>query len=175
MNQIEFNMTFARLCGNYNKDPDNQENKAVVFFNRFAKIHITNFNNAIDIVMEERDYFPTIAHISKALKKSYENIEKEYPDCRACNNSAMVSMILAYKHINGPDGQQVLRIDEKHFWSLKKKIELRHNGNGKKYYDYSFACRCERGMDYFNKGGEDGYQLSPDEYKELLEETIIIE
>ena len=117
MNQIEFNSAFERLCGNYNKKPEDAEAKGVAFYKRFGNYSINVFEKAIHNVMDKEKFFPTISHIITALNVSKKSVnEREYPHCTVCNNNVggFVSMILGYKYKDGKD-----RIVEKHRWSLE--------------------------------------------------------
>jgi hypothetical protein len=175
MTDNEFNGLFDRMVRNWSSetsfwDDELRENKREDFWKRFRYIRQTVFEKAvIDIIEAERkkDAFPTEGEVRRYVKLNDTTI-KEYPKCLACNTSGTVSMILAFNL--DEDGART--IAEKHYWTVGKKAELyRDNPNNHRYYDYAFTCRCDKGWAVHNGWDRKAYQLSHDEYNELLEEA----
>lgn len=168
MNEMQLNIPFNRLCRNYDKKIDSMSEKKADFLKAFRNVDIRDFEFAVNTLIsdtERFDRFPTIAQVYKYIKKEQKVAsEKDYSECKACENSphGLLSIILGYKFVNGKD-----TVVERHFWSLEKKIELRKRDNGIRYYDYSFACRCPKGIDFYNARGESPPLITPEEFEEL--------
>lgn len=169
----EFDGLFNRMVRNWSSETsfwaeEFKEGKREDFWKKFKYIRQAVFEKAVlDIIDAERkkDVFPTEGELRKYVKRNDTEI-KEYPKCTACNTTGMVSMILAFKY----RADNRTRIAEKHYWAIGKEAKLyRDNPNNHSYYVYSFACRCDKGWAVHNGWNRKGYQLSVDEYKELLE------
>jgi hypothetical protein len=168
MNEAELMLPFNRLCREAEKNIDTMTAKKADFLRSFRRVHVTDFKAAVDkLVNDSERYqrFPTTGEMWKYIKRTQKTApERKYPDCKACDNSAdgLVTMILGYKIKDNED-----KIVERYHWSLAKKIELRKKNNGIRYYDFSFACRCERGLAFCNARGGSPPPITPEEFEEL--------
>ena len=174
MNGYQFSELWELLCRNYGKDIGKMKKTEEDFFRSFKYIHVDVFDRAVNTLVndvdrverfKEYEKFPTLGELRKYIKRIQKAAsETKYPDCKACENSpsGLVSMILGYKIIDGED-----KIVERHHWSVAKKIKLRKEDNGIRYYDFSFACRCERGFALCNARGGNPPPITPEEFEEL--------
>lgn len=171
MNRIQFDVEFDKLKANpweFAPRGDKYDAIADLYWDKLRNYNPENWRLAVSKLIETDKRFPTFNRIYAMSKDLIGNKEdRNYEPCKACGNSGYVSMLLSFEQHN--DGQSEQRIKSKHYWAIERQRQLVEE-TGDRYYCYSFYCRCAKGEDLYLIRGQQGYQISHDEFKELLSE-----
>ena len=167
MNAMQLDLSFNRLCTNWDKNVESMAGKKAEFLKLFRNVHIDDFDIAVDTVIKDHerfDKFPTGGEMWKYVKRVQKSpIEKKYPECKACDNG-IVSIVFGYKLIeNKETGEWKDKVVERHHDTLLNRKNF--NSDGVRYYTYALACRCECGRDYANR--MESASILQEEFEEL--------
>jgi len=164
----EFDIEFEKLWANvweFAPKDDRFDKISTLYWDKLRNQKAKDWAIVVSKLIDNDKKFPTFNRIYALIKEVIgDKKTRDYAECKVCNSSGYVSMLLSFKH----NKDNELSIKEKHYWAMHNKQLKLMETTGDRFYGYAYFCRCEKGEDLYLIRGSQGYQLTYEEFNELL-------